>query len=199
MAVIFIKGGPGAGKSTLIRQLMWDRTAVLLEHFSPEGGSAFNCYELDASDLDTTLYVLGKYNLEPFATKPSPGSGGDHVQGAAGFRALAQYSDRGIVIQEGVKFMGQEYIAGLVQNHGPVFWGTMDTPHDEQIDRIFRRRIERQVRVGSPLNRESTFSISEGHRKRAANPYPGVRSYWIRHTDAMSDLLGLIELARTAG
>lgn len=199
MAVIFVKGGPGSGKSTLIRQLMWDRHATLSQRFFPEGGSAFNAYELDRLDDQTPLYVLGKYNLEPFEEKPSPGSGGDHVQGQAGFTALAQYSATGgVVIQEGVKFMGQEYIAGLVQNYGPVFWGTMDTPHAEQVDRIHRRRVERNSRVGAPLKEESMIGISEGHRKRAANPYPGVRSFWIRHTDAMADLLGLLELARSA-
>lgn len=197
MSVIFVKGGPGSGKSTLIRQLLWDRHATVSERFHPEGGSAFNAYELDRLDDLTPLYVLGKYNLEPFAEKPSPGSGGDHVQGDAGFRALATYAARGVVIQEGVKFMGQAYIAGLVAQ-GPVFWGTMDTPHAEQVDRIHRRRIERNSRVGAPLKEESMIGISDGHRKRAANPHPGVRSFWIRHDAAMADLLGLLELARTA-
>lgn len=74
--IVQLRGGMGAGKSTLARQLLKEHDGQLVDGHK----NLWRC--------SGDLYVLGSYNL----TAVSPGGGGDRISGPTGRELVLHYA-----------------------------------------------------------------------------------------------------------
>lgn len=148
--VIQIRGTSGAGKSTLVQRLLPEHAGKCLEEsFSADDGAEV---ELPVWHCEGDLCVIGRYaNLSGV----SRGLGGAVVAGAPGEAIVAHYGKRH------AHLVWENYRGSTELPQGPALeqarelglvWATLDTPVEECLARIGRRRSERGVNVGAPLN-----------------------------------------------
>jgi hypothetical protein len=151
--IVQIRATMGAGKSTLVRHL-------LREH---EAAQVYDGVWL----CEGSLYVLGKYNLDGV----SPGGGGDKLYGPELVRLMRHYSQYGHVLHEGARaacqFPRGEWLdETLALRERGLVWALLAPPFETCIQRIHQRRVERNRKVGDPLN-----------VKRQQDNYRYVRAY----------------------
>lgn len=166
--ILNVRGWYGSGKSTLVRRLLDEYGGREVEQL--EGGS-LRVYRA-AGDL----YVPGVYGKW--------GTGrGDSLNGDRGFEVADRYSELGFLVFENVnsstRATWNEY---LLQKQAVVV--ALDTPFDECIRRIYRRREETGRNVGKPLQL-ATQPDSHALVRRYLLEYhaAGGRAYWLDHRE----------------
>lgn len=189
--VIQIRGTSGAGKSTLVQRLLKEHAGECAkEPFSTGDGDEI---ELPVWHCDGDLCVIGRYaNLDGV----SRGLGGVVVTGPVGEAIVAHYGERHAHLvwenYRGSTEVPQGAALERARKLGLV-WATLDTPVEECLARILRRRSERGTNVDAPLNEPA---IRAHHREvaalaEAAAP-PGIRCVSLAHEDAYAQLHALL-------
>jgi hypothetical protein len=149
--IVQIRGASGAGKSTLVQRLLHEHGGELAEKrsFADADGEKVRAH---LWRCDEDLHVLGRYaNL----TGVSRGTGADFVRGPLGREIVEHYSQlhRHLVWESywGSTELPEEPWLARVRELG-IVWATLDTPADECLRRIQRRRLQRGANVGAPLH-----------------------------------------------
>jgi predicted kinase len=189
--IVQIRGTSGAGKSTLVQRLLREHGGEFsTEPLATDDGAEV---ELPVWHCEGDLCVIGRY---PNLTGVSRGVGGAVVVGPIGETILARYGRRHAhLVWENYRGSTE-----LPQGRGlerakelGLVWATLDTPVEECLARIRRRRSERQANVGAPLNEGA---IRAHHRQvealsaRAARQ--GIRCVTLAHADAYEQLHALL-------
>lgn len=189
--VIQIRGTSGAGKSTLVQRLLREHAGECVEEsFSADDGAEV---KLPVWRCEGDLCVIGRYaNL----TGVSRGLGGAVVDGATGEAIVADYARRH------AHLVWENYRGSTELPQGPALerarelglvWATLDTPVEECLARIVRRRSEREANVDAPLNEAA---IRAHHREVAAlgesAARSGIRCVSLAHEHAYEQLHALL-------
>jgi hypothetical protein len=189
--VIQIRGTSGAGKSTLVQRLLREHDGECVEEtFSAVDGAEV---ELPVWHCEGDLCVIGRYaNLSGV----SRGLGGAVVAGATGEAIVTHYAKRH------AHLVWENYRGSTELPEGPALeqarelglvWATLDTPVEECLSRIVRRRAERDANVGAPLNEPA---IRAHHREVTAlgevAARSGIRCVSLAHEDAYEQLHALL-------
>jgi hypothetical protein len=189
--VIQIRGSSGAGKSTLVQRLLREHAGERSEEpFPAEDGAEV---ALPVWRCEGDLRVIGRYaNLNGV----SRGVGGSVVLGSLGERIVSHYAGRhGHLVWEnyrGSTELPQGPALERARRQGLV-WATLDTPFEECLARIRRRRSERGVDVDAPLNEPA---LRAHHREVSALTAiaagSGIRCVSLGHEDAYDQLHALL-------
>lgn len=189
--VIQIRGTSGAGKSTLVQRLLREHGGERVKESLPVGDGAE--VELPVWHCDGDLCVIGRYaNLDGV----SRGLGGVVVAGATGEAIVAHYGERHAHLvwenYRGSTELPRGAALERARELGLV-WATLDTPVEECLARIVRRRSEREANVGAPLNEAA---IRAHHREVEAlggvAARSGIRCVSLAHEDAYGQLHALL-------
>jgi hypothetical protein len=189
--VIQIRGTSGAGKSTLVQRLLREHGGECREEsLSADDGAEV---ELPVWHCEGDLRVIGRYaNLSGV----SRGLGGAVVAGAVGESIVAHYGKRH------AHLVWENYRGSTELPQGPALeqaielglvWATLDTPVEECLARIDRRRSERGANVGAPVNEPA---IRAHHREvmalSAIAARSGLRCVSLAHEDAYEQFHALL-------
>jgi predicted kinase len=189
--VIQVRGSSGAGKSTLVQRLLREHAGELSkERFSADDGAEV---DLPVWRCESDLCVIGRYaNLSGV----SRGVGGSVVVGPVGERIVTDYGERSRHL------VWENYRGSIELPRGPALerarrqglvWATLDTPFEECLARIRRRRSERGGDVDAPLNEAA---LRAHHRQvRALTEVAassGIRCVSLAHEDAYDQLHALL-------
>lgn len=145
--IIKLHGTSGAGKTTAVRELM--ALAHTCDPIVPDGAKKPEAYRLQFHELAAPVFVLGNYDIT-CGGMDTVSSVGDQVN------LIHKYAEVGHVVYEGLLL--STYYGSLgkaVERYGnDHVWAFMDTPIEECIARVKRRREE----AGNfkPLNEDNT-------------------------------------------
>ncbi|MBS1886496.1 MAG: hypothetical protein JSU06_04830 [Actinobacteria bacterium] len=189
--VIQIRGTSGAGKSTLVQRLLREHGGECVEEPFPtaDGGEV----KLPVWRCEGDLCVVGRYaNLSGV----SRGLGGAVVEGAVGEAIVAHYGARHAhLVWENYRGSTELPDGAALERARQLglVWATLDTPVEECLARIGRRRAERGANVGAPLNEAA---IRAHHDEVAAlgevAAGSGIRCVSLAHEDAYAQLHALL-------
>jgi hypothetical protein len=190
--IVQVRGTSGAGKSTLIQRLLYQHGGELAERrsFADSTGEKVRAH---LWRCDEGLQVLGRYaNL----TGVSRGAGADFVKGPLGREIVEHYSQqhRHLVWESywGSTELPEEPWLTRVRELG-IVWATLDTPVEECLRRIERRRVQRAANVGAPLNevniREHHATVHRFAEEGGNLGIPGVTLDHERAYEQLHDLL----------
>lgn len=148
--IVQVRGSKGSGKSTLVRRLLAEHGGKVVEQrpfIRETDGKPVN---VDLWQCDGDLFVLGRYDLST-----TSGAGGDRLSGQVGRDIIRHYARQvpHLVWESAwgsTEFPKDEWLED-VKRLG-VWWAVLDTPFNECIRRIYRRREERGRNVGAQLN-----------------------------------------------
>lgn len=171
--ILQVRGGSGAGKTTLVREFLRKHDGREVETVSSAKGSAYQVWQVSGVSC-SDIYVPGKYSLDGV----SPGKGGEHVEGTLGLALLLRLAATGDVLWETPKGSSYAFWEALTDQHR-VVWATLDTPAAECVKRIYARRQATGRRLGKPLKEDSMTRIIEQRLRQATKPPPHVQSYWL--------------------
>lgn len=143
--IIKIHGTSGAGKTTVVRNLMDEATQI-----TPQGPvKRPEAYKLDMPGLRRPVYVLGPYE--------NTCGGMDGVTSvSAQIELIHKYAELGHVIYEGLLLSTYYGSLGMaVERYGnDHVWAFLDTPIDVCIERVKARRLA--AGNTKPLNERNT-------------------------------------------
>jgi len=178
--IIKLHGTSGAGKTTIVREIMKQgQSQPLLNNANRK----IEAYKVYLPYLKSPLYVLGPYTAV-CGGMDSLSDVNDHM------RLLNTYAHLGYVIYEGLlssEYYGRLGIASEAYGNRHIFV-FLDTPIDVCLDRVTARRVAKGNM--KPLNPDNTV----GRIKKIERLKYRLENEFLRPTAVVSDFTGVVAL-----
>ncbi len=185
--IVQLRAPTGAGKSTLVHRLIEDHGGEVVDvrEFTRRTRSGDEERErLKLWRCEAGLHVVGNYSRRP-GESVSRGSGGDSINGPVADEMVAYFTGLGLphLIWESARdssVMPKEPRLSQYRDLG-VVWATLDTPAEECVRRVLRRREERGTSASGPPKSNRIEAMRRAVDRRAAEaPALGIHSVMLQ-------------------